>query len=161
MVRCSGYEAWRHAELGSWFVRTLVYVFQRHAHHQHILDMLTEVRIALWHCCSYMAFAFYRWHTSILYSFHSCIRVSGLTGNAGHWPTTQNEDDKKWGQCRIAGSMIDEFTRVDNAGLNIDRQICKGWALQNWTILGEVCVMLVCMQCLGIELRFYILLDTE
>jgi len=45
MVRCSGYEAWRHAELGSWFVRTLVYVFQRRAHHHHILDMLTEVRM--------------------------------------------------------------------------------------------------------------------
>jgi len=44
---CLGYEAWRHSELGSWFVRSLVYVFQRLAHNQHILDMLTEVRIAL------------------------------------------------------------------------------------------------------------------
>ena len=47
---CLGYEAWRHAQLGSWFIRTMVYVFQRRAHRQHVLDMLTEVRIALWFC---------------------------------------------------------------------------------------------------------------
>jgi len=55
-IMCLGYEAWRHAELGSWFVRTLVYVFQRRAHCQHILDMLTEVGS----CCRCVAFAYWK-----------------------------------------------------------------------------------------------------
>jgi hypothetical protein len=44
-----GYEAWRHQELGSWFVRSLVYVFTRRAHYMHLVDMLTEANFLMSH----------------------------------------------------------------------------------------------------------------
>lgn len=42
-----GYRAWRRTDLGSWFVRCLVYVFSRRSHSEHLLDMLTEVNALL------------------------------------------------------------------------------------------------------------------
>lgn len=61
VVCCAGYEAWRHAKLGSWFIRTLVYVFQRRAHRQNVLEMLTEVTIAHWlfAAIAFLVFSFF------------------------------------------------------------------------------------------------------
>ena len=39
----SGYKAWRHSGLGSWFVRTIVYVFSRYSHQEHLMDLLLRV----------------------------------------------------------------------------------------------------------------------
>ena len=45
MVTFLGYLAWRDDVLGSYFVRTLVYVFCKYAHKKHINDMFTEVML--------------------------------------------------------------------------------------------------------------------
>jgi hypothetical protein len=42
-MRFSGYSAWRSKDLGSCFVRSLVYVFANYAHEDHVIDMMTKV----------------------------------------------------------------------------------------------------------------------
>ncbi len=46
MVCCfAGFLSWRDPEHGSWFIQSLVDVFQKHAHNSDILQMLTKVLV--------------------------------------------------------------------------------------------------------------------